>query len=347
MSSQRPRGRHAAIAFAMTLALVGAPLVVGCSSADSSPSASYGSDAASEEYVSSEDGLAASTTNEAAAKSEDDSSVVIKTASVTLQTRSYDDALASVKKIISDAGGNVTNSRESGGYSRNITIEARVDPSKLEATVEELRGIDGCTVLSANVSADDVTRTYNDTERRIEILNEQYEHYKQMLENATTTEDMLEISDRMYDVMAEIKSYTDARDDMKHDADRSLLTVTLDEEVAAGESPTTSSPGNFAADAWDDSWGLFGQIMRSLIYALILLVPYLLLAAIIVGIVLLIRRRHPGRKSKKDRSKGQARPKNPDHPEDQGNPEGPDHPEDQGQPEDQGLRSEGPQPPAQ
>lgn len=335
MTSQRPRGRHAAIAFAMTLALAGSPLVVGCTSSDSSPSASYDSSVASEEYVGPEEGLAAGTTNEAAAKAEDDSSVVIKTASVTLQTRSYDDALASVKKIISDAGGNVTNSRESGGYSRSITIEARVDPSKLESTVEELRGIDGCTVMSANISADDVTRTYNDTERRIEILNEQYEHYKQMLENATTTEDMLEISDRMYDVMAEIKSYTDARDDMKHDADRSLLTVTLDEEVAVGESATTSSPGNFAADAWDDSWGLFGQIMRSLIYALILLVPYLLLAAIIVGIVLLIRRRHPGRKAKKDRTMNQGRPTNPDQ------PEGP------GQPEDQGPRSEGPQPPAQ
>ena len=294
-----------ASALYLALALATSTLVVGCggSPSDLSPAeagatnesyTSVNSDMPEEAMT---DGMTAGEAKRSSGDASDDAgadAVVIRTAYVSLRTRNYDDALVSVKSIIKDAGGNVVNSSESGGYSRSITIEARVDPSKLEATVEQLRSIDGCTVESANVSANDVTRTYNDTERRIEILNQQYEHYKKMLEEATTTEDILEISDRMYDVMAEIKSYTDARDDMKHDADRSQLTVTLNEETAPGEG-TSTTPGNFAVDAWEDSWGIFGSVMRSLVYAIILLFPYLLIAAIIVLIVRTIRRRKRAR----------------------------------------------------
>lgn len=231
----------------------------------------------------------------AAGASEDSNKVVIKSAYVSLRTRDYDTALDAIRKIIDDAGGNVTSSSESGGRARSITIETRVDPNKLDETVEKLRVVEGCTIQSANVTSDDVTRTYNDTENRIEILNEQYEHYKKMLEEATTTEDMLNISDHMYDVMAEIKSYTDMRDDMKHDADLSRLSVSLEEEVSAGESSESPS-GNFAVDAWEDSWGIFGTLLRWAVYALIILLPYLLIGGTVFAIVLVVQRRKRARR---------------------------------------------------
>ncbi len=302
-----------ASALYFALALGAGTLVVGCGG---SPSATglYGSAPANESMMSfnadapekaaSDDDVTAGAAKQS---SDDANAVVIRTAYVSLRTRSYDDALVAAKSIITNAGGTVVSSSESGGHARSITIEARVEPGKLEATVEQLRAIDGCTVESANVSASDVTRTYNDTERRIEILNQQYEHYQKMLEEATTTEDMLEISDRMYDVMAEIKSYTDERDDMKHNADHSLLTVTLNEEAAAGETISTT-PGNFAADAWEDSWGIFGNVVRSLLYAIILLFPYLLIATIIVLIVRAVRRRKRARAKDADASAAEAAP---------------------------------------
>ena len=305
--------RHTRPSAILTLValLATATLICGCTG-PALYSADHSSEATSEEYDAEPeyayDDYEADATTEADAVgaatqkdsgSEDSEAVVIRSANITLRSRGYDDALSAIRTAIDDAGGNITNTSENGGGARSITIEARVDPSKLEEVVEELRGIDGCTVQSANVSSDDVTRTYNDTERRIEILNEQYEHYKKMLEEAQTTEDMLLISDRMYEVMAEIKSYTDARDDMRHDADRSLLTVTLLEETSAGEVATPSG-GNFAQDAWEDSWGIFGQILRTVAYVLILLVPYLLVATVVVGIVMLVRRRRgTGRKSRK------------------------------------------------
>ncbi len=251
---------------------------------------------ATEDYA-----LGAAASDDVAAKKADnganDNSVIIRSAFVSLKSRDYDGALDAIRAVLDKAGAKQVSSNESGGYSRSITIDSRVDPKKLEQTVEELRKLDGCTVMSANISADDVTRTYNDTERRIEILNEQYEHYKKMLEEAETTEDILAISDRMYEVMAEIKSYTDSRDEMKHNADHSMLSVTLTEETTSGGAP--SSPGSFAADAWEDSWGIFGQVIRSIVYLFIMLIPYLLIAAVIVGIVLIVRRRHPKSARKK------------------------------------------------
>ena len=212
--------------WSLACALFMAMSLAGCDGSSSGYTA--GAQATTEEYVNS----AADTDAEAreeTSKESDEGTMVIKDASVSLRTRSYDAALETVRKIIAEADGTPVRSNETGGYGRMITIEARVDPSKIEQAIEQLRSIEGCTVLYANLNSTDVTRTFNDTERRIEILEEQYEHYKTMLEAATTTEDMLLISDRMYDVLAEIKVLTDQRDDMAHDVSRSLLTVSIEE----------------------------------------------------------------------------------------------------------------------
>jgi hypothetical protein len=267
--------------------------LAGCDGSSSGYTA--GAQATTEEYVNS----AADTDAEAreeTSKESDEGTMVIKDASVSLRTRNYDAALETVRKIIADADGTPVRSNETGGYGRMITIEARVDPSKIEQAIEQLRSIEGCTVLYANLNSTDVTRTFNDTERRIEILEEQYEHYKTMLEAATTTEDMLLISDRMYDVLAEIKVLTDQRDDMAHDVSRSLLTVSIEEELASGDAGETHD--NIYSNAWEDSWGFFGNALQALVLIIIFLVPFALLAAIIVGIVLFIRRKRKSRVSK-------------------------------------------------
>lgn len=279
--------------WSLACALFMAMSLAGCDGSSSGYTA--GAQATTEEYVNS----AADTDAEAreeTSKESDEGTMVIKDASVSLRTRSYDAALETVRKIIADADGTPVRSNETGGYGRMITIEARVDPSKIEQAIEQLRSIEGCTVLYANLNSTDVTRTFNDTERRIEILEEQYEHYKTMLEAATTTEDMLLISDRMYDVLAEIKVLTDQRDDMAHDVSRSLLTVSIEEELASGDAGETHD--NIYSNAWEDSWGFFGNALQALVLIIIFLVPFALLAAIIVGIVLFIRRKRKRRVSK-------------------------------------------------
>lgn len=279
--------------WSLACALFMAMSLAGCDGSSSGYTA--GAQATTEEYVNS----AADTDAEAreeTSKESDEGTMVIKDASVSLRTRCYDAALETVRKIIADADGTPVRSNETGGYGRMITIEARVDPSKIEQAIEQLRSIEGCTVLYANLNSTDVTRTFNDTERRIEILEEQYEHYKTMLEAATTTEDMLLISDRMYDVLAEIKVLTDQRDDMAHDVSRSLLTVSIEEELASGDAGETHD--NIYSNAWEDSWGFFGNALQALVLIIIFLVPFALLAAIIVGIVLFIRRKRKSRVSK-------------------------------------------------
>ena len=288
---------HSAL-HALLALLCAATLLAGCNGATTSNEAPE-FNLTDEETAATEDALAPPAQGEAKSAGQETQRVVIRNASISLRSRDYDGALTAIKDVVSKAKGNITSSSESGGQRRSITIEARVDPAKLEETVEQLRGIEGCTVESANISADDVTRTYNDTERRIEILNEQYEHYKKMLDEAQTTEDMLLISDRMYDVMAEIKSYTDSRDDMKHNAEHSLLSITLREETAAGET-SSSSQDNFFLDAWDDSWGIFGKFVRTALYLLILLLPYLLIGLLILGIVVLVHRGRKKRLAKKE-----------------------------------------------
>jgi hypothetical protein len=302
--------------------------LAGCDGSSSGYTA--GAQATTEEYVNS----AADTDAEAreeTSKESDEGTMVIKDASVSLRTRSYDAALETVRKIIADADGTPVRSNETGGYGRMITIEARVDPSKIEQAIEQLRSIEGCTVLYANLNSTDVTRTFNDTERRIEILEEQYEHYKTMLEAATTTEDMLLISDRMYDVLAEIKVLTDQRDDMAHDVSRSLLTVSIEEELASGDAGETHD--NIYSNAWEDSWGFFGNALQALVLIIIFLVPFALLAAIIVGIVLFIRRKRKSRVSKAPDTTTSEAPEEtetPVTPEVPGSPSASDAPESEG-----------------
>ena len=281
-----------ALAMAMSLA--------GCDGSSSGYTA--GAQATTEEYVGS------TADNEAEAredtsKESDEGTMVIKDASVSLRTRSYDAALETVRKIIADADGTPVRSNETGGYGRMITIEARVDPSKIEQAIEQLRSIEGCTVLYANLNSTDVTRTFNDTERRIEILEEQYEHYKTMLE----------------------------ADDMAHDVSRSLLTVSIEEELASGDAGETHD--NIYSNAWEDSWGFFGNALQALVLIIIFLVPFALLAAIIVGIVLFIRRKRKSRVSKAPDSTTSEAPEETETavtPEVPGSPSASDVPESEG-----------------
>jgi hypothetical protein len=92
----------------------------------------------------------------------------------------------------------------SNGY---ITINAtiKVKPDKLDDLVDYASQCG--TVLSSNISSEDITAEYYDAQIRLENKRINLKNYYKLLENAVTTEEIITIQNHIDNLTAEIESY--------------------------------------------------------------------------------------------------------------------------------------------
>lgn len=135
---------------------------------------------------------------------------IIKTASLTAQTDSYDSFVSNLKIKIAEAGGRIDREYSSGEdyYSKNnlrqSSFTIRIPAESLgDFTV----GIESmCTVSSYRENINDVTEVYIDTEARISVLSAKEKALLEMLEKAENITDLLAIDTRLTSVQSELES---------------------------------------------------------------------------------------------------------------------------------------------
>ena len=135
---------------------------------------------------------------------------IIKTASLTAQTDSYDSFVSNLKIKIAEAGGRIDREYSSGEdyYSKN---NLRQSSFTIRIPAESLgdftAGIESmCTVSSYRENINDVTEVYIDTEARISVLSAKEKALLEMLEKAENITDLLAIDTRLTSVQSELES---------------------------------------------------------------------------------------------------------------------------------------------
>lgn len=88
--------------------------------------------------------------------------------------------------------------------SANLTI--RIPADRVDAFTQAVSGI--ANVVSTNVSRDDITLQYVDTESRVTALKTEEARLLELLAQAQTMSDLLEIEARLSDVRYELESYS-------------------------------------------------------------------------------------------------------------------------------------------
>ncbi len=157
---------------------------------------------------------------------------IIRTLNYTLRTSEYDADVKFIHQLAEELGGYVENSYEyaSGVYGeslRSLSLQLRIPSLRLgefQTRFEADRTLNG-----KQLSQSDVTTTYTDTEARIKNLETRIKRYREMLSEAETMTDIIEIERALSEATYELESYESTKKDLDSRIDFSQVSIEMSE----------------------------------------------------------------------------------------------------------------------
>ncbi|AZP03291.1 DUF4349 domain-containing protein [Jeotgalibaca ciconiae] len=152
---------------------------------------------------------------------------VIKTVTLNYETLEYSDTISHILNAVNQNNAYIEYSYESsyspsGSFGpdareyKRVDYTLRVPTESLNTFLSELEGMEAVKV-SEQIGSEDVTQTYRDTEARIEVLNQKEARLTELLNEATTIEQILLIEDNLSETIAEretLQSQLESIDDL-------------------------------------------------------------------------------------------------------------------------------------
>ena len=230
---------------------------------------------------------------------------IIYSGGVSIETRTFDDALTGLTKLVADSGGFVENSSVTGasydntgaqrGY-RTASYKVRIPAEKFAAVSDGLKALGS--VTSSQTQADNITMQYTDTQAHLDALKAQEARLLELLAKAQSMEDILKIEDQLTQVRYEIESLTSQLKNWDNAVNYSTLTVTISEVAyLSQDGENGASYGRQLAEAFVNSLYGVGRFLKGFLKVLVAAVPILVLAGGVTLLVLWLRRRSRARKA--------------------------------------------------
>lgn len=215
---------------------------------------------------------------------------IIRTVSLNLVTREFEKDLETLNAAIGEHGGyveysDVASDRGSRRYA-NLTI--RIPKDKLDAYLEAAQKVGR--VSSYTESQEDVSERYTDTETRLVSQKAKMERLQQLLQQATTVKDILEIENQIADTQYQLDSLTGALRGMDSKVDYSTVRLTLQEEVPTA-SPTELTLGERIRLAMTDAWDAIQAFLADFVVLLVVALPYVVVLVVFILIIRFVIKR--------------------------------------------------------
>ena len=224
---------------------------------------------------------------------------IIRTVTMSCETKAYDDAISVIMTALNAYGGYVESSNTTGtGFEdvknseRRATYTLRVPADKLDSFLEDLRKHEGIRILSQNSTSSEITATYYDTVSRLETLEAEKTSLTAMLEGFTDYSDinsMLKVQERLYDVIEEIEALQTKLNLYDGQVAMSTVHLTLREVIVYTEveepDPTF---GQRMKEAFVESWSDFGEGCQDFAVWFVEAFPTLMVLGIIGGVVAIV-----------------------------------------------------------
>ena len=292
-------------------AIMMALLTVGCGSKSMSASEDsatmesvYGTDYSENEYCEepAETADAGVTSGNGLEAQVENGRKLIRTVSLSLQTKEFDSVLNSLKTKTTELGGYVENSSISGNsYSYTTTRYAsytiRIPADKLNEFVDIVGELGN--VTQENESVEDVTLQYVDVESHKKALETEQARLMELLSTAENMEDLLAIESKLSDIRYEIESYESQLRLLDNQIDYSTVHV----EIFEVERMTDAGEKGFFEEIknrFGDNLYKVGRGFRNLIIGILGALPILIVCvAVIAVIVIVVRKVIKKRKLKK------------------------------------------------
>lgn len=180
---------------------------------------------------------------------------------------------------------------------RNANLTIRIPAASVDAFTEDVEGI--ANVVSNNMSREDITLTYVDTESRVTALKTEETRLLELLAQAGNMTDLLEIEARLSDVRYELESYASRLRLYDNQVDYATIYLFIS-EVQEYTPVVEKTVWERIRDGFRKSLqGLWDGIVNTFVW-IIVNSPYLLVWGILLSVALiLIRKLRRARKAKK------------------------------------------------
>ncbi len=224
---------------------------------------------------------------------------IIRTVSMSCETKSFDAAIDHILGALTAHNGYVETSSVSGtGYKENdrhasaryATYTLRVPAEQLDAYLTTLRDNEGIRIIKQSSSSNEITGAYYDITTRIATLEIERDSLQQMLAGFTDYSDinaMLAVQERLYNVIEEIEALKTQLKIYDNKVDLSTVELSISEVFTYTEAATPTF-GERVGDAFAESWTDFAQGCQNFAVGLIYAFPTLLVLGVITTIILLI-----------------------------------------------------------
>lgn len=215
------------------------------------------------------------------------------TMSLTAETENLTDAMGLLAEKIQASGGYVESQSISGtavnsGRSPSAYITVRVPAEQLDSFVEDVSGMTN--VVSSSRYVEDITLSYTDTEGRVKALKTEEARLLELMEQAQTMSDLLEIEERLTEVRYQLENYTSTLRLYDNQVDYATLDLTL-REVAKFTPPEKQGFWEKVTSGLADSIVDLGQGLVDVAAWVLIELPYLVLVGLLGWLVVFLTRR--------------------------------------------------------
>ena len=181
---------------------------------------------------------------------------IVRTCNMSAESTEYENALSALRKEIDAVGGLTEGENEwedsvyrptvTGRGKRTIELTIRVPAGKYNTFLSSIAGLGSIHVTRRNMTVENISAQYYDTDARREALNIQEERLLSMMEDAETVEDMITIESRLTDVEAELNQVKNRLSLMDSKVNYSTIYLTLTEVVQYTEEIDPGSYDTFS-----------------------------------------------------------------------------------------------------
>lgn len=229
---------------------------------------------------------------------------LIKTVDLTVETKEYDALMTELKNKVSSLGGYIEhmdtyNGSKYSNYrsSRSASMTIRIPKDMLNDFVDTVSGISNVVRRSDNVK--DVTLSYVDMESRRNALQTEQERLLALLAKAENISEIITIEDRLSTVRYQLESMESQLRTIDNQVDYSTVYLNID-EVKELTPVKVQTPGERIGEGFVDSLRDIGDDAVEFAIWFVINIPYFVIwAAIITVVVLIIRACNKRRKEKK------------------------------------------------
>lgn len=217
---------------------------------------------------------------------------IIRTASMTIATQTFEDSLNALKSACEGQGGWIESSTEStNSYSglRTAYLTLRIPQDGLDAYLAGTEGLGR--VTSKSESAQDVTASYQDTQTRLNTQLALMERLQALITESGDLSDLLALESQIADTQYMIDSLQSSLNSTNRQVSYSTVNVTLKEEKTVELTDTTVSFGERILSAVAVGWEAFTGFLGDMVVFLVAALPFMVIVAVVVIVIKLIRRR--------------------------------------------------------